>query len=336
MAEVLNQFWVGIDVSKSKFDAAVCPVGSPPDVWRQLAAKSFASDKKGIAAFVRWIKALGGQCVGMCAESTGIYSADLAGAIHAQAPDLPLLAIVNPARVKATAKTLGVRDKSDSVDARVIAVFASWHRPEPKPLRSPEWENLRSLFLARESMLADVVAYEQRAKASRDKDCISSHRRIVQRLKAEVAKFDAKIKAAIASDPTFAKQEKLLRTIPGIGPVIACAILAQFGDLTKWTRGEATAAAGLYPRTCESGSSVRGKPRMSKGGGGLLRKKLYMGAIKLIEKDYGFNRSVLRLREQNRPKMVCLGAGMRKLLLVARAILVSGKPYDPNYAAAAA
>jgi transposase len=74
---------------------------------------------------------------------------------------------------------------------------------------------------------------------------------------------------------------------------------------------------------------------MSKGGGGLLRKKLYMGAIRLLTKDRGFNRSVLRLREQNRPKMVCLGAAMRKLLLVARAVLVSGKPYDANHAAPA-
>jgi transposase len=335
MAEVINQFWVGIDVAKAKFDAAVFPDGMQPERWRQLETKSFASDKKGVAAFVRWIQTLGGCCAGMCAESTGIYSADLAEALHEKAPDLPLLAIVNPARVKATAKTFGTKDKSDSVDARVIAAFAAWHRPKPTPLRSPEWQNLRSLFLARESLLADAVAYEQRAQVSRDKDCIASHRRTAKRLYAEAEFFDKKIEAAIANEPTFAKHDKLLRSIPGIGPVISCAILALFGDLTKWTRGEATSAAGLFPRKCESGTSVRGKPCMSKGGGGLLRKKLYMGAIRLLTKDRGFNRSVLRLREQNRPKMVCLGAAMRKLLLVARAVLVSGKPYDANHAAPA-
>jgi transposase len=141
MAEVINQFWVGIDVAKAKFDAAVFPDGMQPERWRQLETKSFASDKKGVAAFVRWIQTLGGCCAGMCAESTGIYSADLAEALHEKAPDLPLLAIVNPARVKATAKTFGTKDKSDSVDARVIAAFAAWHRPKPTPLRSPEWQN---------------------------------------------------------------------------------------------------------------------------------------------------------------------------------------------------
>jgi transposase len=267
MAEVINQFWVGIDVAKAKFDAAVFPDGMQPERWRQLETKSFASDKKGVAAFVRWIQTLGGCCAGMCAESTGIYSADLAEALHEKAPDLPLLAIVNPARVKATAKTFGTKDKSDSVDARVIAAFAAWHRPKPTPLRSPEWQNLRSLFLARESLLADAVAYEQRAQVSRDKDCIASHRRTAKRLYAEAEFFDKKIEAAIANEPTFAKHDKLLRSIPGIGPVISCAILALFGDLTKWTRGEATSAAGLFPRKCESGTSVRGKPCMSKGGG---------------------------------------------------------------------
>ena len=328
MVEHLNRYWVGIDVSKSKFDAAACIAGSIPQDWRAADAKRFKSDEAGVASFVKWLRSREGICAGLCAESTGIYSADLAGLIAAQDAALPGLSIVNPAHIKGTARALGARDKSDAVDARLIAAYAAWRQPACRPPRTGAWAQLRALAQARECLIEARGAFGCRAHNSRDTACVEVFTRAAASLGNEVMAIDALIDETIESDATVRRHAELLQSVPCIGRVIAITLLGAFGDLTKWTREQLVSAAGLYPRSHESGSSVRGKAHLAKGGFAIVRSKLYMGAIHLLANDYGFNATALRMKDTKRPKMVCIGAAMRKLLIVARAVVVADKDYE--------
>ena len=330
MATSLNTFWVGIDVSKASFDAALCRCAAAPGAG-VLPARKFDSTSAGVAAFVRWASAAPGTCEGLCAESTGIYSSDLAEAISAAAPTLPPLSIVNPAHIKATARVLGLRDKNDAADARTIAVFAAWRRPAPKPRAAEAFAQLRALVDAREVLLVERDAFKDRISNSRNPACIKAFEAVVKGFCRQIESIERQLSELVEGDELLRRHCGLLESVPAIGPVIARTLLAYFGDLSQWTRRQIVAAAGLFPRVHESGTSVRRRPRLAGGGGGRVRKKLYMGAIGLLRKDHGFNRTALRLREEKRPPLVCMGAAMRKLLVVARGVIVSGKPYDKDY-----
>lgn len=333
MTVPLKQFCVGIDVSKLTFEACACEEGALPASLYSLPTVVFKSTKEGAAAFARWVASLGGECHGIVAESTGIYSQDLAARVAAADKSLPAVAIVNPAMVKGAARALGLRDKSDAVDARVIAAFGAWQRPVPAPPRSPAHQELRAAVDLREALLERRLALENRIEATRDHASLVVLRKLLAAEQRQIEKLDKAVAKAIAKDEQLCADAKLIGTIPGVGPVNVAVILAHFGDLRTWKRGQVVASAGLYPKQFESGTSVRGKPRLAKGGGSPLRKKLYMAAIHLLSKDYGFNATALRLVEAGRPKMVALCAAMRKILLLARALVISGKKFANPYPA---
>lgn len=325
-------FWVGIDVSKAKFDVAACAVGrvlKRAEV-RRLRSRSFPSSREGVAEFLRWLGAQQGTCVGLCAESTGVYSADLGRLLAELAPELPPLVVANPRTVLYATVGLEMRDKTDAMDARVIAAWAAARQPEARPERGPAWQELRALWRAREA-----AATARAAVAARLEDCrsplatghlrrdLAAHDRILER-------YDLEIASLIASDATMREHSRLLQTVPGIGPAIARALLAFYGDLTTWKRGELASAAGIHPVRCESGDS-RKPPHIAKGGGGELRRKLYMAGMQLLARDHGFNGTALRMVAAGRARMAALFAAVRKLLLVGRAVVVSGRPYSADY-----
>jgi transposase len=120
--------------------------------------------------------------------------------------------------------------------------------------------------------------------------------------------------------------------MPGIGEATAAKLLAEIVDVNQYRSARQVAAfAGLVPKHRESGSSVRGKPRLCKVGTARLRKALYFPAIVATQHNPIIKAVSERLRERGKCPMLIVGAAMRKLIHIAYGVLKSGKPFDPNY-----
>jgi transposase len=153
-------------------------------------------------------------------------------------------------------------------------------------------------------------------------------------LQARIEKTRRQIKEHIDNYPDLKEQARLLESIPGIGSVTSALLLAELGDVSQFSNARQVAAfAGLVTRIRESGSSVRGRSRLSKVGSSRLRKSLYFPAITALRYNPIIKAFGLRFSSQSKSKMLIVGAAMRKLLHLAYGVLKSRKPFDPNFCA---
>jgi transposase len=322
-----KNFWIGVDVAKETFDAALAPEGAAPQDWRALEVRHYQFATKQIAHFAQWVREQEGQCLGICLKSTGIYSHRFARAIAAHGPiDC---SIVNPARPLAFARSLGVRDKTDRTDAAVLALFGLVHRPAPTAELSPTRQHLRALWRLREDYLAERDAFRCRIEQCDDARVARELRTTLKHFQTRIERIEAEIQSLVETDERMNQDAQLLATIPGIGRVTAWMLLAELGNLREWKRGELIGYAGLFPRVRESGKSAR-RPQLARGGGGRIRKGLYLGTCSLRRTHGPLSDFTQRLIDKGKEKMCAIAALMRKLLLVARAVVVSGKPFDPE------
>jgi len=132
------------------------------------------------------------------------------------------------------------------------------------------------------------------------------------------------------------RQRELLDSIPGIAETTAATLLAEITDITQYRSARQVAAyAGLVPRERHSGSSVRGRTRLSKIGNARLRRALYFPAITALRCSPLFQAWAAGLRDRGKCKMSVIGAAMRKLVHLAYGVLKTGKPFDPQWAKSA-
>ena len=311
--------WVGIDVSKDTLDACLLPApGGKPRT------RAFANDPAGHAALAAWAT---GASVGFCLESTGAYGEAVATALADAGRHV---AVVNPARVKYAGLMRGQGNKTDRADAKLIAEYAArerppaWHppRPEVRELQalSRRRDDLRRLAAAEKTRLAapGLTPAERKSLA-----------RTVAFLTKEADRLQAQADAVVAADPELRTRHALLRTIPGVGPVAANAILAELPDPGRFASAQQAAAyAGLAPREHRSGTSVKKRTRLSKAGNARLRKALYLPALTAARFNPVVGAFYERLVAAGKPKMAAVGACMRKLLMIAYGVLKSGTPFD--------
>lgn len=334
-ASLSNRFWLGIDLAQQSFDAALAPVASPPVDWRKLPVHSFANDARGLKQLRVWLRAqlpASAQLHGICLESTGGLSRQFAERLAALDPALPAAAIVNPKRSLDFARSLGLRDKSDRIDGAILALFGATFQPDGTPELSDTQRRLRELVRVRETLLKtrDALANQLREDHEPFVRKLLARRR--QQATRDLAALAAEALRLIREDPATLRDYRLLLSIKGIGPIIAWTILAELGDLRRFSRNELIAYVGLYPRLQQSGKVTWKRPGLAKGGHRLLRKVLYNGARSLLRsKDNSLKDYADRLQERGETPMYCITATMRKLLLVARAVIVSGTPYDPEF-----
>lgn len=322
-----NGFWAGVDLAKAAFEAALAPLSATPAERTRLEVRSFDNTAAGVLELAAWIEDSPGECLGICVEATGGYSERFA---RMAARAGLATAIVNPARPLMFARSMGVRDKSDRVDAAVLALYGAMHRPAARPPRSADHQRLRDLWRLREDYLEQRTMTQLRLQQAEDPLAVRLLRTTVRQLERAIDQVEAALREQIAAAERWREDERLLRTIPGIGEVTAWLLLAELGDLREWSREELVGYAGLFPRTYESGTSVRRRPRMARGGGGRLRRGLFMAAFGLRSKKGALPDYAQRLVDAGKAKMCAIGALMRKLLIVARAVVASGQAFDPQ------
>jgi transposase len=331
-----NRFWLGIDLGQETFDASLAPVSSMLPEWRKLPCQSFATHADGLKQFLSWLAEQSppaAELAGVCLESTGGYSRRFAKQLLALAPELPQVSIINPKRSLDFARSLGLRDKTDRIDAAVLALFGATFQPPQTPALPEEQQQLRELVRLREVLVKERDAFKNRARESDALFARKLVQRLVRQMQRDIRALEEEARKIILKDQALARDYQLLLSIKGIGPLIAWVLLAELGDLRRFTRNQLIAFAGLYPKLHQSGKITWRRPGLAKGGNAIVRKALYNGARSLFNsKDNTLKDYVDRLQERGEKPMYCLVATMRKMLLVARAVVISGKNYDPEYA----
>jgi transposase len=331
--------WIGIDVAKKTFDAAlVCPGQHFPQTeLRQIPVSTFQRSPQGVEILLRWMRDLLANeqdvseppVVRVVMEATGIYSIELSAWLYQQCPMLSP-AIVNPERTAAFTKSLGVRNKTDRLDARALAFYGAERRPAPYEPLTPEHRQLRDLSRYRDFLVSEKVAESNREEQHPENKTLRAIQAKREKLRArDIDKIEKEMMQIIQKDPRLKKDYELLISIPGVAFVTASVMLAEIGDLSRFARARQLAAfAGVSPRQTTSGTSVNGKPRMCKKGNSRIRQALYLAAMSAIRSKSQLATTYQNLCERGKVPMVAIGAIMRKLLTIMRAIIIHEVPFE--------
>jgi transposase len=241
-----------------------------------------------------------------------------------------IVSVVNPAQIKAYGAASMVRTKTDKVDARLIADFCLAQSPNPWQAPPPALRELRALVARRDALDAMRTQEQNRLLVAREvvKASIEAH---LEQLDKAIAEVDKAIRQKIDDDPELKEQSDLLDSVPGLGAKTIPVLLSYYGGPQRFEQAkEAVAFAGVDPRHHESGSSVRGKARMSKIGHAAIRKALYMPAMVALHRTVWGRVFRDRLASAGKIPMVIIGAMMRKLIHIAFGVLKSKSPFNPE------
>ena len=318
----MQNFNLGIDVSKAKLD---CTLRKPDGKCRDKVVENNLNGFKNLCMWLNKQTANALSDIHVCMEATGVYWENVAEYLVAQGLTV---SVMNPVQIKAFGTSKLVRTKTDKVDARLIAEFCFERCPDPWKAPSRAEQMLRAMVL-RINALQNMRTQEiNRLEVARDnvKTGIENH---IAWLEQEIKKLSVSIKNHIDSDPDLKEKQELLSSVPGLGERTIPILLSYYADITRFDNArQAAAFAGLDPRHHESGSSVKGKPSMSKVGHAFLRKALYMPAMLTLYKTPWGKTFQARLALSGKPPKLIIGAMMRKLVHVAFGVLKSGKMFD--------
>jgi len=307
---------IGIDVSKETLAIAVVPSG---EQWTS------ASTASALDQLVTTLQAFHPTI--LVIEATGGYERALVAACVAA--HLPV-AVVNPRQVRAFAVALGHTAKTDAIDAVVLAQFAERVRPTVRPVADTETQALAALVARRRQLLDMLKAERQRLEQAPTTAVRRSVREHVTWLERRVSDVDDDIGGAIERSPLWRVQEDLLRSVPGIGPIVARTLLAELPELGQLDRRAIAALVGVAPFNRDSGR-WRGR-RMILGGRASVRAVLYMGALAATRHNVTLRAYYQRLRLAGKPAKVALVAVMRKLLTIVNAMVKHEQSWQqPQY-----
>jgi transposase len=319
---------LGIDISKLKFN--VCLINKSS----KLKHKVFQNTSSGFEQLLEWLSRQGGERVHACLEATGTYSEPLALFLAAAGHTVSL---INPAATKAFAASCLSRTKNDRVDAELIARFCQAQQPPAWVPPSPEVRELQALVRRLESLIEMRVAEENRLSSGITVDVVrESVEELLAHLNTQIRRTEQLIRNHINQHPRLKRQRELLDSIPGIAETTAAALLSEITNITQYRSARQVAAyAGLVPRERQSGTSLRGRTRLSKIGNARLRRALYFPAITALRCSPFFQAWAEGLQERGKSKMSVICAVMRKLLHVAYGVLKNDKEFDPQWAKSA-
>jgi transposase len=299
-----SSIFVGIDVSKARLDIAMRPSGE---------SESVSNDKAGIQTLIKGLGTI--QPALIVLEATGGIERCVTRALASA--ELPVV-VVNPRQVRDFAKASGQLAKTDRIDALVLARFAQALRPSVRPLPDEVTLELRALIARRRQITEMIVAERNRlsvaSKAVRKR--IDAHLRW---LEAELGHADKDLDQRIRQSPIWQENQDLLRSVPGIGPIVSRTLLAELPELGELNRRQIAALVGVAPFNCDSGR-LQGR-RAIWGGRASVRAVLYMAALVASRRNAVIRTLYQRLLKAGKARKIALVACMRKLLTILNAMI---------------
>lgn len=302
--------FVGIDVSKQHLDVAVRPQGR---AWR------VPNDETGVAQLVAQLREVGPSLIVL--EATGGLETLVVGAL---ASARLAVVVVNPRQVRDFAKAIGRLAKTDRLDAEVLAHFAEAVRPEVRPLRDEQAQELEALR-ARRAQLVQMLAMEKNRLSGAPKSVRHSLKAHIDHLEQLLRETDHRLRTLLRESPVWRQLDDLLQSVPGVGKVCSITLLAALPELGRLNRREIAALVGVAPLNRDSGT-LRGR-RTVWGGRAAVRSVLYMATLAAVRCNPPIQGFYQRLVAAGKKPKVALVACMRKLLTIINVMVRNQTPW---------
>ena len=310
---------IGIDVSKAFLDLWVLPEGR---------AQRGDYSEAALPQLVQELSTL--QPAQIIVEATGGLETALVSELGAAG--LPVV-VVNPRQVRDFAKATGRLAKTDALDAQALAQFGAALRPPVRPLPDAALRELRALVTRRRQLITMQTQERNRRQQVSSELVVAQIDDHLALLGRQVAQLDQDIAALLQDHTVWQARAQLLRSIPGVGPVLVSTLIAQLPELGHASPKVIAALAGVAPYNRDSGQ-WRGK-RSVWGGRRQLRAALYMATLVATRHNPTLRACYERLLAAGKAKKVALTACMRKLLTICNAIIKSSTPWQNPIAGAA-
>ena len=302
---------IGIDVAKATLD-----VVSSADV---AAPWQTSNDAAGWARLIERLRPQPPRIIVL--EATGGYEAGAASALAAAG--LPV-AIVNPRQVRDFARALGRLEKTDRLDAAVLAQFGAQVQPPIRPVPDALQAELRAVA-ARRRQLVDMLTAERNRLALAHGAVRHNVLAHIHWLEKQLDKTDRDLRTLIEASPVWRVRDHLLQSTPGIGPATSARLLASLPELGTLTHGQISKLVGVAPLSDDSGR--RTGYRRIRGGRKVVRSALYMATLSAITHNAPIRACYQRGLAAGKLPKVALVAAMHKLLIHLNAMLKSQTPW---------
>ena len=306
MKQAKPNVFIGVDVSKDNLDVAVGPSGE---------SMRFANSEDGIALLADFIQPLTPALV--LFEATGGW--EMNAVRHLAAKRLPLV-VINPRQVRDFAKATGQLAKTDAIDARILARFGQAVRPEVRPLKSEELRKLDAL-ITRRRQIVEMITIERNRLVTAPEWIRPDIEELIAILRKRLDAINRDLNRLIRKSPLWREKDKILQSVPGVGPVTAMTLLADLPELGALNRKQVAALVGVAPLNCDSGM-CQGKRKIW-GGRAAIRSVLYMCALTASRCNPVIREFYQRLRQAGKLPKVALTACMRKILVILNAMMRS-------------
>ena len=310
--------FVGIDVAKAELEVVVRPSGAR---W------TVTNNPAGLAQLQERLQASAPSLIVL--EATGGYEVAVVAALATAA--LPVV-VLNARQVRDFARATGRLAKTDAIDAGVLAHFAEVVRPPVRPLPDAMTQSLQAWLMRRRQLVEMLLAEEQRrSRAPRPiQRQIDQH---VRWLRAQLGAVEKDLAQTLRASPVWREKDDLLRSVPGVGPVLTTTLLGDVPELGQLNRKQIAALIGVAPLNRDSGT-YRGR-RAVWGGRARVRATLYMASLTAARYNPVIRAFYERLVAAGKPKKVALTACMRKLLTILNAMIARRTAWKPPAAVSA-
>jgi transposase len=302
---VTTTLYLGIDVSKDKLDLG------RHDGNHIL---TFSNDPRGIAQLLKHL--INANATLIAIEATGGYERQTLDAMLDAC--LPV-ALVNPSHVRHLAKGLGQLAKTDAIDARILAEYARLADPRLAAKPSKNQRELEAMVTCRRQLVDVRTEQVNRRQQTHNKTACQSIDAVLKAINKQIENLDRQIEKLIDSDDDLNQRGRLLRSVPGVGPVLAATTLAELGELGNVDRRQIAALVGVAPFNSDSGR-LQAK-RSIRGGRTSVRTTLYMATLSAMKHNVVIRRFAQRLKAAGKPPKVVIVAAMHKLLGLLNAML---------------
>ena len=305
---------IGIDVSKTLLDVAVLP---DDQTW------SVDNDQQGIRTLVKDLKRW--RCRLVILEATG--GLEMAAVSALAAAGLPVV-VVNPRQVRDFAKSKGILAKTDRIDARVLTLFGEAVKPQVRPLKDKQMQQLDAL-VSRRRQLVDMLTAEKNRLSQAQKSVRKNIKAHIAWLEQRLNEIDSDLNKLIKDTPIWREKDTVLQSAPGVGPVLSSSMIAKLPELGTLNRKKIAALVGVAPFNRDSGK-WRGR-RAIWGGRADVRAVLYMATLASIRWNPSISTFYSRLVGAGKEHKVAMTACMRKLLTTLNAMVKNETPWEPRF-----
>jgi transposase len=296
---------VGVDISKDFLDVATYPAG---DTAR------FPNDERGFRALIKWLAPR--QPARIVFEATGAYHR-LFERTLAEA-GLPMIK-VNPRQARRFAEVIGKLAKTDRCDAAMLARMGAALELQPRPIVSETLDKMKEFLTARDALVKDRTAALTRRHTVRSPLLRAQLAARLRQIDNQITAIEKKLKELRRADPDVQERYEILISIPGVGDVTAYVLIVDMSELGGLDPGQAAALAGVAPFADDSGKSAG--QRSIRGGRARVREALYMAALSAMTHHPEYSVKYDAMIKAGKLAKVALVAIMRKLLILANALL---------------